>query len=179
MRYVLTFVAALGCLALSGLARADDGTKAVKDETFAAPPEGFDTPRDGIDRGRLETVEYDSTTIGVKRISASSSSRMMSSCTGRFSSFAQCAACHATVAGAAPRMGPNLAKVLNRKAGTLPGYAYSPALKKSGITWSRQTLDSYLADPQKVVPANRMPYAGMPEAKDRADLLDYMQAVFK
>ena len=53
------------------------------------------------------------------------------------------------------------------------------SLKKSGITWSRQTLDSYLADPQKVVPANRMPYAGMPEAKDRADLLDYMQAAFK
>jgi len=60
-------LAALGCLALSGLARADDGTEAVKDETFAAPPEGFDTPRDGIDGGRLETVEYDSKTIGVKR----------------------------------------------------------------------------------------------------------------
>jgi cytochrome c len=40
-------------------------------------------------------------------------------------------------------------------------------------------LDGYIADPQKAVPANRMPYAGMPDARDRADLLSYMQGAFK
>jgi len=54
-----------------------------------------------------------------------------------------------------------------------------PALKRSGITWTETTLDAYIADPQKAVPANRMPYAGMPEARDRADLIIYMQEAFK
>ena len=92
--------------------------------------------------------------------------------------FEECRACH-NLQPNAPSVGPDLHGVFGRKAGAVDGYRYSPALKKSGITWSRQTLDSYLADPQKVVPANRMPYAGMPEAKDRADLLDFLQAAFK
>lgn len=64
MSWALT---ALGCLMLTGLAQSGDGTKAEKAEKFSAPPKGFDTRRDGIDRGKLETVEYDSTTVGVKR----------------------------------------------------------------------------------------------------------------
>jgi cytochrome c len=92
--------------------------------------------------------------------------------------FEECSACHNLQPNAAS-VGPDLHGVFGRKAGSLDSFRYSPALRKSGITWSRQTLDSYLADPQKVVPANRMPYAGMPEAKDRADLLDYLQAAFK
>jgi cytochrome c len=52
-------------------------------------------------------------------------------------------------------------------------------MKRSGITWSAQTLDAYIADPQQAVPANRMPYSGMPEARDRADLIIYMQQVFQ
>ncbi len=76
-------------------------------------------------------------------------------------------------------VGPDLHGVIGRRAGALDSFRYSPALKKSGITWSRQTLDAYVADPQKAVPANRMPYGGMPEAKDRADLLDYLQQAFK
>lgn len=92
--------------------------------------------------------------------------------------FEECSACH-NLQPNASSVGPDLHGVFGRKAGSLDSFRYSPALRKSGITWSRQTLDSYLADPQKVVPANRMPYAGMPDAKDRADLLDYLQAAFK
>ena len=51
--------------------------------------------------------------------------------------------------------------------------------KKSGITWTPQTLDTYIADPQKEVPGNRMPYAGMPDAADRADLIAYLQKATK
>ncbi|MDB5812095.1 MAG: diheme cytochrome c SoxE [Betaproteobacteria bacterium] len=92
--------------------------------------------------------------------------------------FDECAACHSTEPGAG-NVGPDLHGVIGRKAGVLDNFRYSPALKKSGITWSRQTLDAYILDPQKAVPANRMPYGGMPEAKDRADLLDYVQQAFK
>ena len=75
-------------------------------------------------------------------------------------------------------VGPSLHGVFGRKAGTLTDFRYSPALKRSGITWTPQTLDTFLADPQKVVPANRMPYAGLAEASERADLIAYLQKAF-
>jgi cytochrome c len=92
--------------------------------------------------------------------------------------FEECRACHAVERGASG-VGPGLHGVIGRRAAALDDFRYSPALKKSGITWSRQTLDAYVLDPQKTVPSNRMPYAGMPDARDRADLLDYLQQTFK
>jgi cytochrome c len=92
--------------------------------------------------------------------------------------FEECRACHALERGV-NGVGPDLHGVFGRRAGALDDFRYSPALKKSGITWTRQTLDAYVLDPQKAVPANRMPYGGMPEAKDRVDLLEYLQQTFK
>jgi cytochrome c len=92
--------------------------------------------------------------------------------------FEECHACH-TVERGAQGVGPGLHGVFGRRAGDRDDFRYSPALKRSGITWTPKTLDAYIADPQKAVPANRMPYAGMPEARDRADLIMYMQQEFK
>jgi cytochrome c len=92
--------------------------------------------------------------------------------------FGDCASCHAVAPGAAG-VGPNLHGMFERKAGTIGDFRYSPAMKKSGITWTAQTLDSFLADPQKSVPGNRMPYAGMTEAGDRADLIAYLMKATK
>jgi cytochrome c len=92
--------------------------------------------------------------------------------------FEDCRACHAIERGQ-QGVGPDLHGVFGRKAGALDDFRYSPALKRSGITWTPKTLEAYVADPQKAVPQNRMPYAGMPEARDRADLIAYMQEVFK
>jgi cytochrome c2 len=69
--------------------------------------------------------------------------------------------------------------VFGRKAGAIPEFRYSPALRRSGITWTPESLDSYIADPQKAVPANRMPYAGMLGAADRADLIAYLERATK
>ena len=92
--------------------------------------------------------------------------------------FEECRACHAVEKG--PQgVGPDLHGVFGRRAGTLDDFRFSPALKRSGITWTPQTLDAYVADPQKAVPQNRMPFAGMPDARDRADLIRYMQETFK
>jgi cytochrome c len=91
--------------------------------------------------------------------------------------FEECAACH-KIAPGEDNVGPSLHGVFGRKAGTLADFRYSPALKRSGITWTAQTLDTFLADPQKVIPANRMPYAGLAEASDRADLIAYLQKAF-
>jgi cytochrome c len=92
--------------------------------------------------------------------------------------FEECRACHAVERGV-DGVGPDLHGVFGRRAGGLADFRYSPALKRSGITWTAQTLDDYIADPQKVVPANRMPYAGMPDARDRADVIVYMEQIFK
>ena len=92
--------------------------------------------------------------------------------------FEDCRACH-TVESGPQGVGPDLHGVFGRQAGTLEDFRYSPALKRSGIIWTPQTLDVYVADPQKAVPQNRMPYAGMPEERDRADLIEFMQEAFR
>jgi cytochrome c len=88
--------------------------------------------------------------------------------------FKECAACHKLAAGA-NEVGPSLHGVLSRKAGELADFRYSPAMKRSGVMWTAATLDKYLADPQAFIPGNRMPYAGMSSATDRADLIAYLQ----
>jgi cytochrome c len=90
--------------------------------------------------------------------------------------FEECAACHKIEPGA-NAVGPTLYGVIGRKAGELSDFRYSPALKRSGIIWAAETLDAFLTDPQAIVPANRMPYAGMPDASDRADLVAYLLKV--
>jgi len=93
--------------------------------------------------------------------------------------FEECRACHTLEKGAKDSVGPDLHGVFGRKAGSVDDFRYSPAMKRSGITWTPEALDAYVADPQKAVPQNRMPYAGMPEARNRADLIAYMQQAFK
>jgi cytochrome c len=92
--------------------------------------------------------------------------------------FEECATCHTTERGV-NNVGPSLNGLFERKAGEIADFRYSPALRKSGITWTPQTLDTFIADPQKEVPGNRMPFAGMPDAGDRADLIAYLQKATK
>jgi cytochrome c len=92
--------------------------------------------------------------------------------------FEECATCH-TLERGVNNVGPSLFGLFDRKAGEIADFRYSPALKKSGITWSPQALDTFIADPQKEVPGNRMPFAGMPDAGDRADLIAYLQKATK
>jgi cytochrome c len=87
--------------------------------------------------------------------------------------FEDCAACHKLEAGA-NNVGPSLHGIFTRKAGELADFRYSPAMKRSGIVWTPETLNTFISDPQALVPANRMPYAGMANANDRADLIAYL-----
>jgi cytochrome c len=88
--------------------------------------------------------------------------------------FQDCAACHKLEAGA-NNVGPSLHGIFARKAGEIADFRYSPAMKRSGIVWTPQTLENFITEPQAMVPANRMPYAGMASAADRADLIAYLQ----
>ena len=87
----------------------------------------------------------------------------------------RCQMCHVAKAGAKPTVGPNLAGVMGRKAGST-AYAYSPALKKSGIVWNTATLDRFLAGPGKAVPGTRM-YMAVPDAKQRAAIVAHLATV--
>jgi cytochrome c len=88
--------------------------------------------------------------------------------------FQECAACHKLEAGV-NNVGPSLHGIIGRKAGAVADFRYSPAMKRSGITWTPETLDKFIADPQAMVPANRMPYAGLADPAARADLIAFLQ----
>jgi cytochrome c len=92
--------------------------------------------------------------------------------------FEDCATCHSLKAGE-NGVGPSLFGVFERKAAGLDDFRYSPAMRRSGIVWNTKSLDEFLADPQKVVAGNRMPYAGMPDAGERTDLIAYLQRATK
>ena len=92
--------------------------------------------------------------------------------------FEDCAACHSTERGV-NNVGPSLFGVLDRKAGGIADFRYSPALKRSGIAWTEQSIDKFIADPQAVVPGNRMPFAGVADAAARADLIAYLAKTFR
>ena len=92
--------------------------------------------------------------------------------------FKECAACHSVEKGV-NNVGPSLNGIFGRAAGTAPDFRYSNAMKKSGITWTAQTLDEFIADPQKRILANRMPYAGLTDAAARADLIAYLEKATK
>jgi cytochrome c len=89
----------------------------------------------------------------------------------------RCATCHAVTAGKRVATGPNLYGVVGRKAASAPvPYNYSPALKKSGLVWTRQNLDAYLAAPTKKVPGTKM-VISLAAPAQRAAILDYLARV--
>jgi nitrite reductase (NO-forming) len=87
--------------------------------------------------------------------------------------FKKCQACHSIEPGK-NMLGPSLAGLIGRKAGTETGYNYSPAMKAADIVWNAQTLDQYLAEPARVVPGNKMPFPGLKTDHDRADVIAYL-----
>ena len=87
--------------------------------------------------------------------------------------YERCAACHAL---AYDRTGPRHCGLIGRRAGSVPGFAYSEAMKRSGIVWNARTLDRFLAAPMKAVPGTAMGYAGIADAGERRDLIAYLES---
>jgi cytochrome c len=90
--------------------------------------------------------------------------------------FNQCKICHTTEPGK-NLIGPSLAGVYGRKAGTQAGYPYSPAMRASGLTWDDATLDRFLEAPMKAVPGTRMTYAGLKDAAARKEIIAHLKAL--
>ena len=86
--------------------------------------------------------------------------------------YERCAACHSL---ANDRAGPRHCGLLGRRAGTVAGFDYSGAMKRSGIVWNERSLDRFLAAPTRVVPGTSMGYAGVADPVERADLIAYLR----
>ncbi len=92
--------------------------------------------------------------------------------------FRKCRACHEVGPEAKNKLGPVLNGIVGRKAATVEGYNYSPANKKAGEegwVWTDANLDKYLTNPRAAMPGNRMSFAGLPDAQDRADVIAYLK----
>jgi cytochrome c len=90
--------------------------------------------------------------------------------------FSQCVACHALEPGR-NEAGPHLQGLFGRKAASVEDFVYSPPFRRANFAWTPELLDQFLADPQSgPFRGNRMPFAGMPDAKERADLIAYLKA---
>ncbi|HLI10030.1 MAG TPA: cytochrome c family protein [Alphaproteobacteria bacterium] len=93
--------------------------------------------------------------------------------------FNQCKICHTNVQNK-NAIGPSLFGVIGRKAGTEPGFSYSPAMKKAGeggLVWSAETLDKYLSNPAAMIPGNKMTFAGLKKEDDREDVIAYLETL--
>jgi cytochrome c len=87
-----------------------------------------------------------------------------------------CRTCH-TLREGDNRLGPNLHKIMGRKAGSLANYGYSSALKGADLTWDKATLDRFIANPDQVVSGHSMrPYGGIASAEERAKIIAFLEA---
>ena len=93
--------------------------------------------------------------------------------------FVKCAACHTLRAELKNVLGPTLEGVFGRRAGSREDYRYSPAMRRSTITWTADTIGAYIADPQGYIRNNRMPFEGIKDAAERADLIAYLEQATK
>ena len=85
-----------------------------------------------------------------------------------------CRTCHMAKEGD-NRLGPNLYKVVGRKAGSLPDYNYSSAMKEADFVWDEDKLDRFIANPDEVIPGNNMkPYGGLASRDERAKIIAFL-----
>ncbi len=91
----------------------------------------------------------------------------------------QCAICHNFQEGQGSKVGPNLYDVVGRKIASVAGFNYSAALKGMNGTWTFDELNTWLSDPRAMAPGTAMTFAGIPNGKQRADLIAYLDTLSK
>jgi cytochrome c len=90
--------------------------------------------------------------------------------------FKTCHACHTIEQDGENMLGPNLWGVYGAKSASNPDFAYSAALKSSGIVWTEENLSKWLAGPTKFVPGSKMAFPGLPDEADRQAVIAYLKS---
>lgn len=155
--------AVLAALALAACSRSGDGGSSGAGDAAAPPPAPLPTAAINPPAGMIALQIKDAAGKPVSGDPASGKEV-----------FIVCQACHSLQAGE-NRVGPSLHGVVGRKAGTVPGFAYSSANRGSGLTWTEQQLYTYLENPQKTVPGTYMTFVGVKDPQKRADVIAYLQ----
>lgn len=91
--------------------------------------------------------------------------------------FKRCANCHQVGPGARSNFGPELNGIIGRRAGSVPDFAYSPAMKRAGFVWDEARLAAFVRDPDAVVPGNRMRFWGMMSERQVRELVGYLRSM--
>ncbi len=88
--------------------------------------------------------------------------------------YKKCKACHALEEGK-HKVGPSLAGIVGKPAGSAEGYKYSKAMAESGLVWDEATLDGYLEKPRSFLKGTKMSFAGLKKEEDRADVIEFLK----
>jgi cytochrome c len=89
--------------------------------------------------------------------------------------FLPCAVCHSI--DGSNGTGPTLKGIVGRKSGSVPGFHYSRAMRNAALTWDAESLDQYLKDPQELIPGNVMPFSGVADSAQRAEIIAYLKSL--
>ena len=167
----LAFVLALA--ACGGGADQADEQAAVETPaaTDSAAPTDSVTPTDSATPSPTDTPSATPSPTA----SASASAAPTTAAVTEPAAFAVCKACHSVEPGK-NGIGPSLAGIFGEKAGDVPGFEFSDAMKNSGLTWNQATLDRYLTDPRGVVPGTKMAFGGVADAAKRQAIIDWIKA---
>lgn len=85
-----------------------------------------------------------------------------------------CKACHSLEKGGSNMIGPALYGFIGTNVGTRDGFEYSAVMRNADFAWTPEALDAWLAQPGRFLPGNRMTFAGVADAQDRANLIAYL-----
>ena len=110
--------------------------------------------------------------LGLGLVGAGTSSPAPSEIAAGQQIYERCGACHSLDRD---RVGPRHCGLFGRRAGSVPGFAYSDAMRNSGIVWNRETLDRFLANPLGTIPGTFMTYAGVQDPNERTQLLAFLE----
>lgn len=149
------------------------GLRVFSDALFHVEPlaanayvvEGVEVADSAADAGGPAVPEGPSLAVLLAEASADSGAKV----------FRKCQACHTLEQGGANRVGPNLYDVVGRELGATAGFSYSDALLAYGGDWSYEALNAYLENPKKAIPGNKMSFAGLRKATDRANVIAYLR----
>ena len=126
---------------------------------------------------RLTRLAFPALAVAVAALVAASPARADGDPAAGKKAFRKCVACH-TVQTGKNRVGPSLAGIVGRQAGTVEGFKYSTAMQAfgaGGATWDEAAIDAYLADPKGYIKGNKMAFPGLKDAGERADVIAYLK----